>query len=193
LQSIVIQRVEGGYLESHRRILPTPIPGWRPALPIVRGIRDKNGLAAKGNWVIDRTILHSRGFSPISHCPPSSKERGVGGYLVHSSRLIPRRISFVLTPIVMSPRLKMQGFVVQRTFLGRSRACRLNASCGQTACGETTSLTCGTSRICGSVRFRRRAEIWSLKRDSIVGGCPAGIWMLPFCIPGCASSRKGPI
>jgi hypothetical protein len=65
----------------HRQILPTPIPGSRPVLPNVQGIRDKNGLVAKGNWVIDRTILHSRDFSPHQRLPAKSKGEGSGRLL----------------------------------------------------------------------------------------------------------------
>jgi hypothetical protein len=86
----------------------------------------------------------------------------------------------VLTPMVVSPRLKTLGFVRQRTFLGRSRVIRGIDSWGQTAWGEEISLTCGMRMICVSgFMERRRDEISCLKRDSIVGG-PVCIVAVPF-------------
>jgi hypothetical protein len=80
----------------------------------------------------------------------------------------------VLIPIVVSPRLKIAGFVKQRAFLGSSRDARKKASCGQTTCEEMISRTWGIKIIWVSVIVRRRDEICCLKRDSMVGGTPAG-------------------
>jgi hypothetical protein len=98
----------------------------------------------------------------------------------------------VLMPMVVSPNPKTAGLDKHRTFLGRSRRTRENASSGHTACDEITSLICGMRMICVSVIIRRRDEICCLNRDSKVGGA-FGMSKLPLCISGCASSRNGPI